>query len=380
MALEPRPAYILGAADLSLLFGALTDAGHTVVAPTVVDGVVALREVGSADDLPAGRTDEQAPGSYRLKERSDRAVFGHTVGPDSVKRWLHPPAFLRFRAHREKSGFTLEKGDTSAPRVAFLGIKPCDLAAIGRQDRVLLGGPFAEPAYAARRQEAFLVVAQCTEAHGTCFCASMGTGPRAESGFDLAVTELLGDGRHELVVEVGSERGAAVLEKVPKRAATPADVEAARSASAAAASKMGRSLDTKGLKEALQSKVESPRWEQIEKRCLSCANCTMVCPTCFCSTVEDTTDLAGRDAERWRRWDSCYTLDFSYIHGGSVRRSGASRYRQWLTHKLASWVDQFGETGCVGCGRCITWCPVGIDLTEEARAFQPVRAGNRSDR
>ena len=375
MAFEPRPAYVLEAADLSLLFDALVDSGHTVVAPTARDGAIALREVESSDALPAGKTDEQAPGSYRLKERADRATFGHTVGPDSPKRWLHPPALLRFRAHRgEKDGFTLEKGDTSAPKLAFLGIKPCDLAAIGRQDRVFLGGPFVEPAYAARRQEALLIVAQCTEAHGTCFCASMGTGPRAEAGFDLALTELLREGRHELVVEVGSERGATLLEGVPKRAAVPEDLEAARGATARAAKTMGRTLETAGLKEALQAKVESPRWEDVEKRCLACTNCTLVCPTCFCSTIEDTTDLTGRVSERWRRWDSCFTLGFSYIHGGSVRRTGASRYRQWLTHKLASWVDQFGESGCVGCGRCITWCPVGIDLTVEARAFQPAPA------
>jgi len=374
MALEPRPAYIFEAADLSLLFGALVDSGHAVVAPSVRDGVIALREIGTAAELPAGKTDEQAPGSYRLKERDDGALLGHAVGPDSAKRWLHPPAFLRFRAHREKSGFTLEKGDASAPKVAFLGIKPCDLAAIGRQDKVLLGGPYAEPAYAARRQEALLVVAQCTEAHGTCFCASMGTGPRAETGFDLALTELFREGRHELLAEVGSDRGAALLADVPKRAAVAEDLDAAKAAWARAAKGMGRTLETAGLKEALQAKVESPRWEEVEKRCLSCANCTLVCPTCFCSTIEDTTDLTGHVSERWRRWDSCFTLDFSYIHGGSVRRTGASRYRQWLTHKLASWIDQFGESGCVGCGRCITWCPTGIDLTAEARAFQTDKA------
>jgi len=374
MALEPRPAYIFEAADLSLLFGALVDSGHAVVAPSVRDGVIALREIGTAAELPAGKTDEQAPGSYRLKERDDGALLGHAVGPDSAKRWLHPPAFLRFRAHREKSGFTLEKGDASAQKVAFLGIKPCDLAAIGRQDKVLLGGPYAEPAYAARRQEALLVVAQCTEAHGTCFCASMGTGPRAETGFDLALTELFREGRHELLAEVGSDRGAALLADVPKRAAVAEDLDAAKAAWARAAKGMGRTLETAGLKEALQAKVESPRWEEVEKRCLSCANCTLVCPTCFCSTIEDTTDLTGHVSERWRRWDSCFTLDFSYIHGGSVRRTGASRYRQWLTHKLASWIDQFGESGCVGCGRCITWCPTGIDLTAEARAFQTDKA------
>lgn len=377
MAFEPGPAYVLGPDSLSALFQALLDSGHTVVAPTAREGVIALGEIGSAAELPAGKTDEQGPALYRLRERGDDALFGHAAGPDAPKRWLHPPAFLRFRAHREKAGFRLEKGGAAAPRYAFLGIKPCDLAAIGRQDRVFLDGPYAEPAYAERRKEAFLVVAQCTEAHGTCFCASMGTGPRAERGYDLALTELLEGGRHELLAEAGSERGAALLAAVPKRAASGEDLEAARAATGRAAATMGRTLETAGLRQALQAKVESPRWDDVEKRCLSCANCTLVCPTCFCSTIEDTTDLTGAVSERWRRWDSCFTLDFSYIHGGSVRRSGASRYRQWLTHKLASWVDQFGETGCVGCGRCITWCPAGIDLTEEARAFRPAHAGKK---
>jgi ferredoxin len=106
----------------------------------------------------------------------------------------------------------------------------------------------------------------------------------------------------------------------------------------------------------------------------------MACPTCFCTTVDDVTDLTGSQAVRSRRWDSCFSMDFSYIHGGSVRSSGASRYRQWLTHKLASWQDQFGASGCVGCGRCITWCPVGIDLTEEVEAIRQDAERRRSGR
>jgi hypothetical protein len=94
----------------------------------------------------------------------------------------------------------------------------------------------------------------------------------------------------------------------------------------------------------------------------------LVCPTCFCSTVEDTTDLSGEVATRTRVWDSCFTLGHSYIHGGSVRPTTATRYRQWLTHKLDTWWDQFGTSGCVGCGRCTTWCPAEIDLLAEVPA------------
>jgi formate hydrogenlyase subunit 6/NADH:ubiquinone oxidoreductase subunit I len=136
------------------------------------------------------------------------------------------------------------------------------------------------------------------------------------------------------------------------------------------ASRQIRHLDTAGLRDLLYENFEHPRWDNVAARCLSCANCTMVCPTCFCTTVEDVSDISGNHAERWRRWDSCFTQSFSYIHGGSVRTSAKSRYRQWMTHKLASWTDQFGTSGCVGCGRCITWCPVGIDITEEVRAIR----------
>ena len=119
----------------------------------------------------------------------------------------------------------------------------------------------------------------------------------------------------------------------------------------------------------LRRNLEHRAWSRVAERCLGCANCTMVCPTCFCATVEDTTDLSGAIAERRRKWDSCFTCEFSSIHGGSIRRSGAARYRQWMTHKLSSWWQQFETSGCVGCGRCIVWCPVGIDITEEAHAI-----------
>ena len=133
---------------------------------------------------------------------------------------------------------------------------------------------------------------------------------------------------------------------------------------------MGRELDTTDIRELLYRNYEHPRWDEVAERCLACGNCTMVCPTCFCTTVEDVTDLAGEHVERHQRWDSCFTIDYSHIHGGAVRGSTRSRYRQWMTHKLATWIDQFGSSGCVGCGRCITWCPVGIDITEEARAIR----------
>ncbi len=249
-------------------------------------------------------------------------------------------------------------------------MRACDLHAIAIQDKVFLDGPFVDPGYKARRESLFIVAVNCGQAGGTCFCASMNTGPKATSGYDLALTELLQDGRHRFLVEVGTVRGAEVLSAVPHQSAADADRQQAERVLDETTRHMGRRLDTRGIKELLYRNYEHPGWDAVAERCLTCANCTMVCPTCFCTTVEDVTDLTGGHAERWRRWDSCFTVDFSYIHGGSVRATPRSRYRQWMTHKLATWIDQFGVSGCVGCGRCITWCPVGIDITVEAASIR----------
>ncbi len=364
---------VVEAHEISALLDAILESGYRLLGPTVKDGAIVYDEISSAARLPAGVGQEQSNGRYRLRPRGDGALFGYAAGPHSWKTFLLPASLRLFSVARHGKALRVD-GDDPDPRPdAFLGVRPCDLAAIARQDRVLVGGAFVDPAYRVRRERALVVVVQCGEAEGTCFCASLGTGPRAAAGFDLALTEILTGGRHTFLIEVGSARGAALVTKLDSRPADPGDLEAARVATRKAEGQMGRRLDLTGLKDLLEASAESPRWDEVAQRCLSCANCTMVCPTCFCVTVEDASDLAGASAERWRRWDSCHTLDFSYIHGGSIRRSVSSRYRQWMTHKLATWVDQFGETGCVGCGRCITWCPAGIDLTEEARALEHAR-------
>jgi ferredoxin len=263
----------------------------------------------------------------------------------------------------------VEEAPVDDAPLAFLGVRSCELHAIATQDRVFLGGRYVERDYAARREGAFVVAVNCFEPGGTCFCVSMGTGPRVEAGYDLALTEIT-SGEHRFLAEAGTDRGAELLRELPRREATAEDAEAAEAAVAGAAERMGRELDPTDLRGLLARNLEHPRWDDVASRCLTCGNCTMVCPTCFCTAVEDSTDLTGEEAERVRVWDTCFSVDYAYIHGGSIRPSGRSRYRQWLTHKFGTWHDQFGTSGCVGCGRCITWCPVGIDVTEELTAIR----------
>ena len=353
------------------LLAAIAGRGYEVIGPTVRDGAIVYDSVATSDDLPIGWTDEQDGGTYRLRRRDDEALFGYAVGPQSWKRLLHPPEVRLWRAARDADGaLEIEDDADDAPAYAFVGVRSCELHAIAIQDRVMIGGDYPDPFYAARREGAFLVAVNCTVAGGTCFCVSMETGPRAESGYDIALTEVIEGDRHYFLSEAGTDRGAEVLAEVGQAPADAAEVEAAAAGIAEAAANQGRSMDTTGIKELLYDNYEHPRWDEVSERCLTCGNCTMVCPTCFCTTVEDSSDLAGTGAERTRRWDSCFTMDFSYVHGGSVRASPRSRYRQWMTHKLATWIDQFGTSGCVGCGRCITWCPVAIDITEEVAAIR----------
>ncbi|MFZ3573051.1 4Fe-4S dicluster domain-containing protein [Streptomyces sp. BH097] len=362
---------VLDRHGLDALVAALIADGRTVVGPTVRDGAVVLAELDGAQALPWGWGTELDAGRYRLVRREDGSAFAHTSGPQSWKSFLHPQREKQWDADRdpESGRLTVRPSGAEQPAYAFLGVRPCDLRAIAIQDRVLAGGHFKDDGYAARRGKAFLVAVECTEPGETCFCVSMGSGPGADAGFDLALTELVDGDRHRFLVRVGSADGARILSQVPCTEADMASTESARSAVDAARDRMGRAMPPVDLRALLGANPDADRWDDVAARCLTCGNCTMVCPTCFCTTTEEVTDLTGDHAERWQRWDSCFDLDFSRLHEGPVRATPRSRYRQWLTHKLSTWYDQFDSTGCVGCGRCITWCPVGIDITEEVAAI-----------
>ena len=367
---------VIDPAALETLVGSLRARGYRVLGPTVQDGAIVYAELEAAGELPTGWTDRQDGGHYRIERRDDDARFGYAVGPHSWKQFLFPPRVRLWQARRNGGdALEIEEEPVDETPLAFLGVRSCELHAIEIQDRVFLGGRFVDADYAARRDGNLVVAVNCFEPGGTCFCVSMGTGPRAERGYDLALTEIL-DGEHRLLVEVGTERGAEILRDLPARPALRLDLDAAERAVDGAAQRMGRQMEAGDLRDLLARNLEHPRWEDVADRCLACGNCTLVCPTCFCSSIEDVTDLTGDEAERWRRWESCFSLEHSYIHGGSVRPTHHSRYRQWMTHKLGTWHDQFGSSGCVGCGRCITWCPVGIDITEEVAAIRSTEGGH----
>jgi NAD(P)H-flavin reductase len=364
-----RPTAYLPRVELDRLLAVLQDDGRTVIGPIARDGAIVYDEVRSAADLPAGWTDEQAPGRYRLTQIESPRMFNYTVGPQGWKRYTQPPRVPLATARRDGTDVSFEPAIPEPPRLAFLGVRACEIAALLVQDRALAAGPFVDDDYRARRANALVIAVQCVRAGATCFCTSMGTGPEITSGYDLVLTEL-DDG---FTLSAGSQEGVRLLEQLQPEPATEDHSAAVTAGVAACRAQMDSQpgVAAEGLAERLMDRLDNPRWIDVADRCLACANCTMVCPTCFCTSVGSVSDLDGATTITERRWDSCFNGDFAKVAGGNFRPRRQDRYRQWLTHKFATWHEQFGTSGCVGCGRCITWCPVGIDVREELSVIAP---------
>jgi ferredoxin len=366
---------VLDEASFQALLDRLASEHDRLIGPTERDGAVVYASIEGVADLPRDRRSQQGPGRYRLVVDDGAGWFGWATPAQSLKPWLWPAHVPIASAHHDRAGAGAANAGWSfdqappedGPSTAIVGARACDLAGRAVLDRVL---DTADPdRHHPEGRDPFVVAVACTAASEACFCASVGTGPQPTDGFDITLTELT-DGDHRFVAEARTTRGREMLDALDAPPASDVDREEGRVAVERAATDQVRVLDRTGLPGALRAAPESPAWSAVAERCLACGNCTSVCPTCFCSNVEDHTDPGGDRAERVQVWDSCFTLGFTEMHGGHVRDSTASRYRQWLTHKLDTWHDQFGESGCVGCGRCITWCPVGIDLVAEADAVR----------
>ena len=374
--------------------------GYRTIGPRLADSAIVYDDIRSLDDLPKGYVDEQDGGRYRVVRGESGRYFDYVVGPHSLKQFLFPPRETVLEAERRAEGWQFHTPELAAAPLAVLGPRACDLNALAVQDRIFQEGAYVDTAYQTRRAGLFLIAVNCRRAAATCFCHSMKTGPKVKSGFDLALTEL----EDCFVIEVGTDQVGRIiraidwepcsmnsirqaqavsqeLEQQLQRRTEPGQKPRALESQSSAMPQLPihadppagprlRSLQTHDLRELLLSQLDHPHWQDVAERCVACGNCTMVCPTCFCSSVTDVSDLTGDHVRRERQWTSCFTAEHSYMNSGVVRKTTASRYRQWLTHKLATWIDQFGTSGCVGCGRCITWCPVGIDLTAEVAAIR----------
>ncbi len=368
--LDPGTTVALPKSALTGLLENLRNLGYETVGPQVKDNAIVYGPISTSDDLPRGYTSEQDAGRYRLVNAGHNNFFDVTPGAQSWKQYFFPPrssSMVLRRSQENPRHWVFEELTNEVPAYALIGVRPCELAAILVQDRVFLRDDIKDPVYRARRQGAFILAVNCLHPCGTCFCGSMGTGPQATNGFDLSFTEL----DDNFLVTIGSEAGIMVMTNQPFQPASAYLLQASRRGFEEARSHMGRSLPSpEELPEVLLNNLDHPQFDDVAKRCLSCTNCTQVCPTCFCWDIQEINNLQGEMVNRERVWDSCFNPEYSYVFGGNTRPTTRARYRQWITHKLASWWQQFGVSGCVGCGRCITWCPAAIDITAEANALR----------
>ncbi len=361
--------YFLPHTQLQELINALQQAGFSCVGPQIRDGAIIYDTLTHAEQLPWGVRDHQAPGEYRLERLPEKKAFSWANGPQAIKPILFKPSETVWRVERNLEGKLEFKAHQATEQpVAIIGARACDLAAMVIQDKVFMDKERTDLRYQHRRNALFVVAVNCTYASNNCFCVSAGTGPRVSHSFDLLMTE-----QHDgFVIKSGSAQGKDMLTSLHLAPATSHQCNSAIKDIDNAATLQTKRIpfdNTRPLRDLLFANLGHPRWDDVAERCLSCGNCTSVCPTCFCHSEADKPSLDGTSSEHQREWDSCFTAGHSELGSKPIRDNTKKRYRQWLTHKVGSWFDQFDTSGCVGCGRCMTWCPVGIDLTEELAAI-----------
>jgi ferredoxin len=347
---------------LAILFSTLQQAGYQIYGPRVRDGAIQFGPLDDVSSLPVGVTNDQQPGKYRLHNTDSQRLFDWNHGPQGLKPLCFAPREVLWQETSEP--FDFKRTIPEVKPTAVIGVRACDLAALAIQDHQFLLEMRPDPHYGQRRESLLLIGVDCAHSAPTCFCASTGDGPALDVGYDIGMAEL-NDG---FLLWHQSDKGRAIIEQLSLQPADDAQLGAMLLATTRSAQEQERHLPEKEDLMHLYRRLEHVHWEEVAERCLSCGNCTAVCPTCFCYQTEHEMALTGESAEMVRNWDSCFSPTHSDMGHFQVRTSTKYRYRQWMTHKLAGWQVQQQRIGCTGCGRCIVWCPVGIDLTQEVTA------------
>jgi sulfhydrogenase subunit beta (sulfur reductase) len=356
--------------ELNKLLTKLKGAGYKTIGPVVKNKSLVYEQIEGLSDLPYGYETDQKPGQYRIHKNGGSEYFQATPGASTWKKYLTPPRTKLFGLVNIDNNWKEVPVSEIHPRYVFIGVRPCEIEAIKIQDSVLIRDDYVDPLYKKIRDDLIIIAVNCLHPADTCFCTSVGGSPEAKDGYDLRLTEL----DDMFLVNIGSQRGIDMVELMEYATANALSLQIEDEMLVEAKAKVHVGINNnQNLPELLMNNLKDPAWEVVGAKCLNCGSCTSVCPTCFCWDVQDVTNLHGTETQRDKIWDSCFNPSFTaHAGGGSSRPTTTSRLRQRLTHKFGSWVEQHGGEGCVGCGRCIAWCPAKIDIREEISVLQEV--------
>lgn len=350
--------YVMGAQAPAAIFKNIPE-DHQVIGPVEQKWAVNLAPVSSASALATGVGAEEKRASYRLTREPGNSDLSGARPMNSPKSFNFLSREPLLTAERINGETRFETPAIETRKKAFFGLHSCDIAGLFVMDRTF-SKRYGDPAYDSRRENTLVIGVGCSKPGANCFCSTFDTGPDLKSGFDIGLT-WLGD---KYLVEVATEAGERIVSALPKEPAGPDAMRERDKKTADARRSMTKAFDLKKALTVLNDNYDHPYWNEPSERCLSCGNCINVCPTCYCYRVVDETSLDGKTATRTRVWDACQHLEFSAVHGGNFRPERVDRIRQWVNHKINWTIEQYGVSGCVGCGRCITWCPTAIDITE----------------
>ncbi|MBS7611619.1 4Fe-4S dicluster domain-containing protein [Candidatus Bathyarchaeota archaeon] len=335
-------AFVAELNDLQRLLDEFTKHGYTVYGPIVKGKSWVFSKVSSIRELDLNYT--------------------RTILPP--KKLLHPVK-NRIFDFKLNDGFEVFES-CNVKNIVIFGIHPCDLRAIEKLDEFFSQHP-EDVCYEARRKRTLIVGLTCNAVDEKCFCNSLGTGPEASTGFDILITQI-SDGF--FLVEVGSSKGLDILKTLDLAEAKPEHFEAKRKHIEHLKSSFTKTADFEGLATLAKDKLDHKIWVETAERCLSCGNCSMVCPVCYCFDLYDSLDLTLKEGVRIMELDSCQLLEYAEVAlGGNFRKERSQRLRHWLLCKFGA-AGGSTYTSCIGCGRCIVYCPANIDLTEIAHVLK----------
>ena len=297
-------------------------------------------------------------------ESVDTVVLGPGNTMNSPKDVLFPQTERLFAYRHGEAGVKIDEPSKEEKGSVLIGLRPCDARGLVLLDKVF-GEPLQDPYYSEKRSQTFIIGMACEKPDPKCFCLALGSGPCSPEGSDLLLLDL-GD---RYLVKAGNPKGIAFLEN---KAFEEADDEALARESivkkeAEDSMKARSMLEPVGTGETLEKLMENlfedPIWNDITESCLGCGICTYLCPTCHCFDILD--EVGQSTGERIRIWDSCQFPLFTHQASGvNPRPSAKERFRQRIMHKLCYLPQNGNLTGCVGCGRCVTECPVNLDIRE----------------